>query len=87
MRRYYEAAIWTGFRLNRAQWRTTCDAIAFAYWVGCAAIFASDSVQPRGKFMARTRRLYSLIDDAPNMLAELQILNILGNIIEAADQA
>ena len=37
--------------------------------------------------MAGTGRLDGLVYDRPNMLAELQVFHVLGNIVETADQA
>jgi hypothetical protein len=79
-------ALTAGLRLLLAERRAACDTGCLAHRIGRVAIRACDAFQPFRKFMGCACGLRGTFHRLPNGFGELQILEVLGDIVDAAQQ-
>ncbi len=76
----------TGCGLDGSQRRAAGHAARLADRVGRAAIFASQAAQAFGKLVAGASGLNFPGDGRPDLLVQLQVLDVLGDIVQATKQ-
>ena len=81
-----EAAFAAGRWMRLAHRRATGDTVSFAHRVCGSTILAGHPAQPVGQLEGRTQTGHGPIDHSPDVITELNVFNILGKVIQAADQ-
>lgn len=76
------ARVW----LHITQGGAACDAAGFADRIGGVTIFTDHTTKSFGKLLVGTCLVGDRIDDLPDILGELQIFDILGDIVQPPQQ-
>jgi len=84
---HYEATILATGWMHIPQRCTTRNTSRLAQWVGSATVFTSQTAHPVSELMGSAGAGCGLGYGLPDAFAELQTLDILGQIIQSADQA
>lgn len=69
-------------RLSGAERGTAGQAASLTDWIGRAAVLASEAAQPLGEGVSGPSCLCSLLDDSPDVVIQLDALDILSNVVK-----
>ena len=67
--------------------RTAGQAAAFTEWIGRAAVIAGDARQALGELFGSAQVDNGPVDHVPDPVGELDVFDILGQVVEPAEQA
>lgn len=83
---YHKPAATTGYRVGVSHGSATGNAISHSQRVGRATELAGDACQPLGQFVGGPQVDHSLVDHPPGFLTKLDAFDILGDIVQPAEQ-